>query len=249
MIYDRGYPSTGLLAKHAIEKRDFVFRCQKSFIPQLASMIAEGQNDAIFTIKVFDPSRKKCFKERIFNLLPGIPSDIEIKIRVVLFTLDSGELEILATSLLDDKEFTRDILFELYNLRWGAEENNKHLKAIAQLENFSGKTKISVEQDFYATVFTCNIANMLAQEAIDELRSMATDKQLKYEYVVNKNIALGILKDDLIHALLSAQELRVFCNQVKQQMLKSLVPIRENRSSPRYKSPGRKYPTNCRKSI
>ena len=41
-IFDRGYPSTGLLAKLFVEKKDFMFRCQRSFVPQLASMITEG---------------------------------------------------------------------------------------------------------------------------------------------------------------------------------------------------------------
>jgi len=158
-------------------------------------------------------------------------------------------LEILVTSLLDDQKYTRELLFELYNLRWGTEENNKYLKSIAELENFSGKSKLSVEQDFYATVFTCNIANMLAQEALDEVNSVLTDKGLKYEYTINKNIALGLLKDDLIQVLLSGQELHIFCNRVKQKMAKYLIPIRKNRKFPRKKSPGRTYPANCRKSL
>ena len=33
LMYDRGYPSTALLARHHVEKRPYVFRCQKSLSP------------------------------------------------------------------------------------------------------------------------------------------------------------------------------------------------------------------------
>lgn len=249
ILLDRGYPSNALLAKFALDQRNFVMRCSKVFLTQFAPMLETNQKDVILTFKIFDSSRRKRVRDRVLKLLPAINRDIELKVRIVFFTLASGALEILVTSLLDDQKYTRELLFELYNLRWGTEENNKYLKSIAELENFSGKSKLSVEQDFYATVFTCNIANMLAQEALDEVNSVLTDKGLKYEYTINKNIALGLLKDDLIQVLLSGQELHIFCNRVKQKMAKYLIPIRKKRKFPRKKSPGRTYPANCRKSL
>ena len=148
-------------------------------------MILEGKNDAVFTINALDVSYKKSLKQRIINLVPGIISKPEFKIRVILITLDSGELEILIASLLDDQEFPYEVFLGLYNLRWGSEEHNKHLKSVAQLENFTGKTKIAVEQDFYATIFTCNVANMLAQEGIEEERSIM-NKELNTSTLLTK---------------------------------------------------------------
>nr|CBX28169.1 hypothetical protein N47_G34930 [uncultured Desulfobacterium sp.] len=89
--------------------------------------------------------------------------DIEpIKIRLIRIGLPSGETEILATSLLDQEEFAYDVFAELYHLRWPVEEDYKIMKCRIQVENFSGKTVISVYQDFHAKVFSKNLTMMIA---------------------------------------------------------------------------------------
>jgi hypothetical protein len=42
-----------------------------------------------------------------------------------------------------------DLFKELYYLRWGIEENYKRLKQWVEIENFSGKSVLSIQQDFY----------------------------------------------------------------------------------------------------
>ena len=59
---------------------------------------------------------------------------------------------------------------------------------MAEIENFSGKSKLTIEQDFYATVLTCNVAQMLMQEVQDEINEVLDQKKLKYKYKVNRNI-------------------------------------------------------------
>ena len=117
------------------------------------------------------------------------------------------------------------------------------------MENFSGKSKLTIEQDFFATVFTCNIASLLMQEAQDEMSP--TEKQKKYQYKVNKNIGFALLKDELIKTILLNGDLGEFCRDVKQKMKKNMVPVRPGRSFPRHTSKlsKRKYPMNKRSGI
>jgi hypothetical protein len=85
--------------------------------------------------------------------------DIEpMKLRLIRVELDNGETEILATSLTDGEIYPHAIFSDLYHLRWPAEEDYKTLKYRIEVENFSGKTKHSVYQDFYAKLFSKNFA-------------------------------------------------------------------------------------------
>ena len=83
-----------------------------------------------------------------------------IRLRAVRVDLPDGTVEVLLTSLID---WTREISFfgQIYNLRWGVETEYHFLKAPLQLGNFTGKTVLAVEQDFYAHVFSASSLAML----------------------------------------------------------------------------------------
>jgi hypothetical protein len=248
ILFDRGYPATELFINLAKEKKDFLMRCKSSFCTEIRDVIAKGKTDTIIEIDI--AKKRICANSTLGLRLLEIDENAKLKLRVLVFELSSGELEVLITSLIDQNKFTREILFEFYNLRWGTEENNKFHKSIAQLENFSGKSKVAVEQDYYATIFTCNIESILAQEVLEEVNAVLKDKGLKYEYTVNKNIALGSIKDELIYVLLAGVGFDEFCNEIKERMAHSLVPIRKNRSFTRHnKSPYRKYSMNNRSCL
>lgn len=317
-LFDRGYPSILLFTKLTVVGEDFIFRCPKNFFGFDIDPTG-APADFMYTIKLFSSERDHELRSSLHEHFPDLPDDAVIQVRVVTLLLESGVMETLITSLFDSKIFTREVLATLYFLRWGTEENNKNFKCLAQIENFSGTSKIAVEQDFHATVFTCNVANMLAQEAFDEKNEaeeqkkktqamhdrskplsaatiasnsmaqkfseeplkQATEKQKhvspadaptqnpsnesysektiavhdnqdtvpnrKYQYAINKNIALGLVKNDLVEALISGQDLYTFCEQIKKKMARSVVPKRPEKKYPRRKKyPGQKYPTNCR---
>ena len=117
------------------------------------------------------------------------------------------------TFLRSYEHFKYEEFANFYFMRWGVEENYKFYKVRVEIENFSGKSPIAIEQDFHATIFTCNIRSMLATEAEEELKQQNSDKELKYEYKINKNISAATLKDEIIKVLLSKDSnLEDFCN-------------------------------------
>jgi hypothetical protein len=71
----------------------------------------------------------------------------EILCRLIKVKLPDGTDEILCTSLLDRQEYASEEFDELYPYRWGEEDAYKLLKARVEVENFSGKTALSVKQD------------------------------------------------------------------------------------------------------
>jgi hypothetical protein len=67
--------------------------------------------------------------------------------------LDTGESEILITSLLDTQCHPHELFTDLYHLRWPVEEDYKRMKQWIEIENFSGKSVLSVYQDFMLKFF------------------------------------------------------------------------------------------------
>ena len=246
-LFDRGYPSVKLLAMIHENKKDFVVRCYPSFVNVVDNAIKSGKNDQIIEIAFSD--LHKDTKRRLRKTFPNFDVNKSIKVRVLLFKLKSGKQEILLTSLLDQKKYLPIDFFNLYSQRWDTEENYKFQKSIAAMENFSGKSKLTVEQDFFATIFTCNIASLLMQEALDEIIETFELKKYKYGYKINRNIGLSLLKDELIATIISGKDLTIFCEKVKEHMKKNLVPIRPGRSvsrPPCSRNRNRKFPTNKR---
>ena len=89
-------------------------------------------------------------KERIVVLTPNaasmrqcreghLPAD-PLHVRLIRVELESGEVEVLITSLRDTKAYPYCAFAKLYALRWGIEENYKREKQRLEIENFSGRT-------------------------------------------------------------------------------------------------------------
>jgi len=48
-------------------------------------------------------------------------------------------------------------------LRWGIEENYKRLKQWLEIENFSGKSVLTIKQDFYAKIVAENLTTLVTK--------------------------------------------------------------------------------------
>jgi IS4 transposase len=59
--------------------------------------------------------------------------------------------------MMDCEAYEVDLFKKLYYLRWGIEENYKRLKQWVEIENFSGKSVLSIQQDFYAKIVASNL--------------------------------------------------------------------------------------------
>lgn len=105
------------------------------------------------------------------------------------------------------------------------------MKNVLELENFTGDTERAVQQDFYATIYTCNLASILIQNAQEEYEKNLGDKEKKYTYKINKRIAIAYLKDSLLHALLQEdveESIKLYDKYVL-KLSKHIVPIRNGR--------------------
>ena len=144
-LYDRGYPAFWLFAFHAQEQRYYCARVRHDFHSEVKAFVADGAKERIVVLTPNTASARQCREGH----LPADP----LRVRLNRVELESGEVEVLITSLLDTKAYPYRAFAKLYALRWGIEENYKREKQRLEIENFSGRSPWVLLQDFHAKIF------------------------------------------------------------------------------------------------
>ena len=150
--------------------------------------------------------------------------------RLVRVELNTGEVEVLATSLLDEQAYPTVWFAKLYQLRWGVEELYKRDKLRLEIENFSGRTPLSLRQDFHAKILAENLTAifvLLAQQLVDQRYA-----HRKRCYQVNFANALSKMKNNIIRVLLDSSPMPLCC-QLIEKISQSTEAVRPNRTFPR----------------
>ena len=228
VIFDRGYPSYSMIYYLQENGIHFLIRSGSKFLKEINEIANAKIKDKILTVP-FKRASKDAKKE-IAKLFPDhLPTHITF--RVVVVKLKNGEQEILLTSLISNKTYPRNIFYNLYFNRWGIEESYKFYKSGVEIENFSGKSLLSVEQDFHAAVLATNAHALLSLEATSEIQKLETKNiPRKYEYAVNKRVSMEVLKHDFVKVILNPEfDIEVFCFNIKETMKKDRIPIRPGR--------------------
>jgi hypothetical protein len=161
-----------------------------------------------------------------------------LDVRVIKFTLDSGELEMLITNI-DDSRLGVNAFKKLYFMRWPVETKYDLVKNKLQLENFTSRTVDGVEQDFYAVMSLTNLAAAAAHDAQPKADVARFGKGNKYEYCININELIGILKDHFVSVLLidSDEERMKRIEDILNEIASNVRPNRPNRSVERKSNP------------
>ena len=232
-VFDRGYPSGELFINLAQMGRKYLMRLSST------TFKAEQKNmehdDEIVTI-VFDKTRINAHRQNgNHEAAEKLMRAGSIKVRFVKILLDTGETEYLATNLSVD-EFSLSELKRLYHLRWEIETAFDTLKNKLQIENFSGTSPIVIEQDIFATIYLSNILHDMLQEAQQEFDKTNTS-DYKYQMAINKNIAIGLLKEALIQFVLAKnrRKQKAIFKDMIMNMQKYIEPVRDDRKFQRTK--------------
>jgi hypothetical protein len=226
IIADRGYASYFFLARLSQAGRDFVVRCSSGSFKAATAMLA-GEGAASQPVTLIAPQTKKELKEL------GLPK--QLAVRFVRVLLDTGDYEVLVTSLLDEVEYPVSDFKELYWLRWGVESFYGVVKTRLQLENFTGRTVESIKQDFYATIYITGLDSILTDQAEERL----SQKNTKHAYHVNKAVSFNAIKNQVIDLLYHESDLDLLLETLTKLFLKNPSCTRKNREVPRRKSSDR----------
>jgi hypothetical protein len=225
VLLDRGYPAFWLFVLIRQQGADFCARMPLGIWGEVDRFIASGLNDQIIDLSPCPTAVTDCQARH----LPTTP----LKVRLLRIDLDNGEVEVLVTSLLDQAQVPLSLFKELYHHRWPVEENYKVMKYRVEVENWSGKSKLAIYQDFHAKVFTMNLTAILAHPAQTVVAQHSQTK--KYDYQVNFTHLLSKMKDTVV-LLFQQPTISTILGRLWQVMTHIIEPIRPDRKYPRKKS-------------
>ena len=150
-IFNRGYNAMELYAHIISLNSYFIVRLKdKSYIEERYKI---KENDSEIKIKLIKDRLKK-FHNPL--LKEKYSKEKHLNLRILSIELDNGKIETLLTNILD-KNFKIEDFKELYNLRWGIETNYNTMKNRLNIENYSGKKRITIEQDIYSKFLKYNV--------------------------------------------------------------------------------------------
>lgn len=201
IIFDRGYFSSFLISILYAYNKEFVIRLRKWAIKEIDELFKKDCkiNEKIITLKVEN-------KEEKYESKYWIKIDRKIQekvmIRIVRIVLDNGEIELLATSLLEIEKYKYTEFKELYYKRWWIELYYDVLKNRLWLENFSWKSVHSVLQDLYSTIFLSNFETIMTRSTNYKLEQKYKNKKNKNKQKVNKQVSFNTIKNAVIELFL-----------------------------------------------
>lgn len=247
IIFDRGYPGIDLIWYLEKLKIKYIFRLQTKMYEQEKSIMKS--NDEWVELEVAGDRLRKITDETIKKELK---EKKKIKVRISKVILDTGEIEYLLTNVREDI-IAPEEMKETYFKRWQIEIGYDILKNKLHLENFTGRTKITIEQDFYAQIYTFNVLQDIKNINTRRIQEKQKNKNLKYKYKVNTNILAGWLKNILIAVMFTedGDEQENLYNIIVEKAEKNLIAINPNRTNIRkpYTSRRNKYKTNLRNNM
>jgi hypothetical protein len=226
VLTDRGYTSYLWVLQILAKGGQFVSRCSgSSFAPARSLLKLDKAGVSLSaSLKVDKHVKGQCRKR-------GWP--LEVKMRFVTVRLKTGELEVLVTSLLDEKAYPGQELAALYWRRWGQETFYGRLKGRMDLENCSGLTVDAVEQDFAATILLSNVESVVIGPAAAQLAQRTQDR--KQPAKINRAVSIHALKLRLIDLLASNLPAAEVLTELTQWFQHNSVSIRKRRKVPRLK--------------
>lgn len=221
----------------------YVVRLQESDYKKYTEQMKSNDEE----IKIeYQYDRVRYYKKRNPELYKELEKKEPIKIRIVKIKLENGMLEILATNL-EKEEFSSEDVKEIYNLRWGIETMYHTVKESLKIGAISSSKKTIVEQEILSQMLVYNIVQSFCNEGEKNIKK----EKYKHPMKINKNMAIGILKENLIYLLLEKDESKrgKMADEFREKILEYLVPIRKGRNYKREKIVKNRHHINKRKSF
>lgn len=226
IIADRGYASTPFMSCTLSAGADFVIRLPTQSFKQSRGLFTDEKAGRSFVCEL-----------SVGENTIGLPKGKAIKVRLLSLDIpETGEREVIATSLLDEVAFPTSLFGWLYYQRWGIETYYHQLKNRLDLENFSGLSVESIYQDFYAMLFISNYETILTKPS--QVAFNENQKPSNLPKKVNHSVSYHLIKEYALDLFFSHQPEEALVRKLSQlfQMnphYKRLrPPTQQNNTSP-----------------
>jgi len=239
-VQDRGYASYWGFQYARAKGAHFLCRLPTEQVGWKAvrEFASSGAPEAVVEFSCPASSRRPC--ETLS--LPTTP----LSVRLVRVALPRGEVEVLATSLLDASLYPASSLAALYARRWDVEETGyKVLKCRVEVERFTGKSVLTVQQDFHAKLLLVALTSVLRWIAQHAVNAAAAHR--KHAYSVNMAHALATMKDHFVELVLWPT--RSGFERLLQVIATMVEPVRPGRQYPRRSRVRNRHKVPCYKPV
>lgn len=243
LIWDRGFTGFVLMAQVLGRGAHFIGRCSQSSFAAAQELFRVNRAGRSKRVKLVAASDQRAKLKKL-----GLPT--ELIVRFVSVRLATGELEVLATSLMEETLYPREEFLKVYHWRWNHETYHQMLKGRLDLENWSGQTVEAVRQDVQAAVFVSNVESLLSQEPQEQLS--VQDGVRQYPAQVNRAVSYHALKERMLDLLWSERPIEKVLEEIQRWMRSNPVSVRPDRSSPRRRPSFHRsyhYQRNVRKAV
>lgn len=219
LLLDRGYYSLELklfLEKYGIH---YVFRLSsKTYEKEISNMEKSDEN-----------LLKKAKK------LPWIEARV---IKIPIINSNNEEEQLILLTDLSQKEFSTYEIAGLYSQRWEIEVNYDRLKNKIEIENYTGKSELIINQDFYSSIYLFNLSMILKNNIQNHLERKNKKKREneEKEYRTNFNVLIGRIKNKILELFTSnKQKIKKILNRIIQKSLKTIYLYDLNRPKKQWK--------------
>ncbi len=227
-INDRGFSGYVYFAGLVQRGAHFIGRCSSGSFLAAQEMFRANRANRSRIVWLSAPPDQKAHCQRL-----GLP--LRMKVRLVSLRLPNGELEVLATSLLDEALYPTQEFRTVYHWRWGHETFYLMLKGRLETENFSGRTVEAIRQDTQAAVLLANLESLLSEPAQAGLRAKTQPPAQPRQ--VNRSNSYHALKLELLDLLYREVPAEQVIQKLTRLFMGSPVAVRPQRKPPRRQRP------------
>lgn len=236
VLLDRGFGYFYICKQLYNRQLDFCIRLKVKGSSFAKKALLNPANDFITDWIPSESERGSCTKYNL-DITP-------IKVRVTKITLDTGEIEMLVSSVLDMKKISEADMKALYGMRWGVEEGIKKLKPKMKLEQFGCRKHEGVYQEFYAHIFMMNLVTLLGNEAQQEIEVETINRKGSYKY--NWQTAFKLVREEFA-SIFNFGALDASLEKLIIQIKGSLTMIKPGRSFARHRDKRKHRYAQCYK--
>ena len=247
LICDRNYGSLNLLENiHRIPGLEYLIRVKNSWLTETRDMpMADIDTDIEFELRTTQTKEDRALRKAgKIKYISGhaktgqatkmqesweFESPFRMKLRIVRFSLDSGEYETIVTSLPRNR-FPAAVIKELYHMRWAIETSFRDLKYTAGLSNLHTKKEAAALQEIYARLVMYNFSRSI-------IMSVAVDRKKpgKWIYQINVKHAVRHCREYFRHHGAGPPP------DIVAEIAKAILPVRPGRTDPRKRDKRREF--------
>ena len=224
LLSDRGFAGYRYLAWHHHLRLNYVVRCSSSSFAAAQALFRQNRAGRSVVVKLVANPHEQVELRQL-----GLPWTLVV--RFVSVRLPTGELAVLATSLVDAQAYPTADFLALYHCRWHHETFYGVMKGRLELENFSGQTPEAVRQDFHSTLLLCNLESVLTASTDAALREPSGDHDQPKQ--VNRAVSFHAIKHELVPLLSSATPVVEVIAKLQSWFAGAPVGVRTARKIPR----------------